>query len=345
MIRFSCPGCGAVYSVTDEKAGKTGKCPKCQTPFTIPAAEAPAPVAPPPPPPKPSSNPFAELAADDAPRKKKPSKADLDDDFDDRPKTKGRRDEDDDYDDAPKKKPARAVDDDEDRPKKKPRRDDDEDDYDDAPKKKKAPSKAELDDEDDRPRKKSRRDEDDDDYDAPKKKKPARAAADDDFDDEDDRPRKKKGKSGLLLTAAILEVITAALYVPCGGLGLFAASVLGFGASTTSQMTGTAVRLTPEGEAFLTFLQVLSGISLIAGITAIPACIGCFTKKKWCVMLNLAVGGLLILLSLVYMAAAAMYSKQALDFVSILFFLLLPLSFGVVAILAATNKNVKRVLS
>ena len=36
MIRFACPGCSATFTVTDEKAGKTGKCPKCQTQFTIP---------------------------------------------------------------------------------------------------------------------------------------------------------------------------------------------------------------------------------------------------------------------------------------------------------------------
>jgi len=36
MIRFSCPGCQAVYTVGPEKAGKTGKCPKCQSQFSIP---------------------------------------------------------------------------------------------------------------------------------------------------------------------------------------------------------------------------------------------------------------------------------------------------------------------
>src|SRR5689334_19576064 len=46
MIRFSCPGCGATYTVDDAKGGKTGKCPKCQSQFVIPAAEGGA--APPP---------------------------------------------------------------------------------------------------------------------------------------------------------------------------------------------------------------------------------------------------------------------------------------------------------
>ena len=56
MIRFSCPGCQALYTVGPDKAGKTGKCPKCQSQFTIPKldgegmggpvpASAPAPVS------------------------------------------------------------------------------------------------------------------------------------------------------------------------------------------------------------------------------------------------------------------------------------------------------------
>lgn len=47
MIRFACPGCGATYSVPDEKANKTGKCPKCQGQFIIPAAETPVHAPPP----------------------------------------------------------------------------------------------------------------------------------------------------------------------------------------------------------------------------------------------------------------------------------------------------------
>ncbi len=48
MIRFACPGCSATFTVTDEKAGKTGKCPKCQTQFTIPAAAVEELIIPPP---------------------------------------------------------------------------------------------------------------------------------------------------------------------------------------------------------------------------------------------------------------------------------------------------------
>jgi len=40
MIQFNCPGCQASYSVSDERAGKQGKCPKCQTAFTVPTPTA-----------------------------------------------------------------------------------------------------------------------------------------------------------------------------------------------------------------------------------------------------------------------------------------------------------------
>ncbi len=78
MIRFSCPGCSATYTVGDEKGGKSGRCPKCQSQFTIPMPDAstsvpastpsaptlpPTPSAPklppvpPPPPPPPAAGP------------------------------------------------------------------------------------------------------------------------------------------------------------------------------------------------------------------------------------------------------------------------------------------------
>src|SRR5690242_5080167 len=70
MIRFSCPGCGAVYTVDDAKGGKTGKCPKCQTQFQIPTPEGAGPPPPPaaeppatlpPPPPTPPTDPHAPV--------------------------------------------------------------------------------------------------------------------------------------------------------------------------------------------------------------------------------------------------------------------------------------------
>ncbi len=73
MIRFACPGCASTFTVDDSKAGKVGKCPKCQSQFQIPksdasaAVESPpvAPTAPPPvvqkvlPPPPPAALPAA----------------------------------------------------------------------------------------------------------------------------------------------------------------------------------------------------------------------------------------------------------------------------------------------
>ncbi|MFO0935941.1 MAG: hypothetical protein U0798_05425 [Gemmataceae bacterium] len=36
MIEFSCPGCSAIYSLPDDKAGKKGKCPNCRALFLVP---------------------------------------------------------------------------------------------------------------------------------------------------------------------------------------------------------------------------------------------------------------------------------------------------------------------
>ncbi|MCX7014558.1 MAG: zinc ribbon domain-containing protein [Candidatus Sumerlaeota bacterium] len=44
-IRFNCPNCQSTLSIAEEHAGKTGKCPKCKGPVTVPAPppQAPAP--------------------------------------------------------------------------------------------------------------------------------------------------------------------------------------------------------------------------------------------------------------------------------------------------------------
>lgn len=63
MIRFACPGCTATFTVTDDRAGKAGQCPKCQSQFLIPSEllpddetvgvqPPPLPVQPPPLPPE-----------------------------------------------------------------------------------------------------------------------------------------------------------------------------------------------------------------------------------------------------------------------------------------------------
>ena len=38
-IRYECEKCGSVLKIKDDLAGKPGKCPKCKTPFTVPAAD------------------------------------------------------------------------------------------------------------------------------------------------------------------------------------------------------------------------------------------------------------------------------------------------------------------
>lgn len=43
-IRFKCADCGSSMKIKDELAGTKGKCPKCKTEFTVPAADAAEPV-------------------------------------------------------------------------------------------------------------------------------------------------------------------------------------------------------------------------------------------------------------------------------------------------------------
>lgn len=146
MIQFSCPNCAAVYSVPDQKAGKTGTCPKCQTQFIVPDADpAPAPepegdVAIKPCPkcasklvvapgdlgkdvecPKcqtvyravragagPSGPVVADVEEETPRRKRRFSDEDVEDDEDDdRPRKRSRRDDDEDDDDRPRKRRRR----------------------------------------------------------------------------------------------------------------------------------------------------------------------------------------------------------------------------------------------
>ncbi|MFO0888475.1 MAG: M48 family metalloprotease [Isosphaeraceae bacterium] len=62
-IRVECPGCGGTFRVADASAGKRGKCPRCQGPIVVPAAEAAPDVAepvPPAPAPEPETYALAE---------------------------------------------------------------------------------------------------------------------------------------------------------------------------------------------------------------------------------------------------------------------------------------------
>ncbi len=205
MIRFACPGCQASFTVGDEKGGKTGKCPKCGTAFSIPMPDpASAPKPPPPPPVDPNAPveiapcPKCGLALTVEPQhlgaevecptchtifaavdKNAPVS---------KPKPK-----------APPPPVVEAEDDDEDdRPSRRgKRRDDDEDD-------------------DDRPvRKSKRRDDDEDDDDRPVKKS-KRRNDDEDEGEDDGRPRKKKKKrkykeESKRITAVLLAIFTGSL--------------------------------------------------------------------------------------------------------------------------------------
>ncbi|MCU0704954.1 MAG: NINE protein [Fimbriiglobus sp.] len=216
MIRFACPGCSAGFTVADEKAGKSGKCPKCQTRFTIPAAAGPAP---------------APAPADDQPVEIQPCPK-CGDRLSVMPTDLGLEIECPNCQTvfkalkaggsavapAPKggSKPPRpaVVDDDDDRPSKSKRRDDDDEDDDDRPRKR--PSRRDDDDEDDdRPSKRSRRDDDED-------------------EDEDDRPSKRKGKKkgrgskeeSKRMTAALLALFAGNLGVHKFYLGHTTAGVV-----------------------------------------------------------------------------------------------------------------------
>ena len=99
MIRFECPGCRAIYTVKDDKAGKTGKCPSCGSQFVIPQPESdPEPPEPPPPVPIPeaalaipiSPPAITTIKRADRPLRRVERDADEFDDDDDRPRRRRR---------------------------------------------------------------------------------------------------------------------------------------------------------------------------------------------------------------------------------------------------------------
>lgn len=166
MIRFACPGCSATFTVEDEKAGKAGRCPKCQTQFVIPssdasgttaqtasggnaAASAPSSTVEIEPCPKCQTRlsvsptdigldvecPYcqtvfrARQGSAKAPEPPPPPKRKSSFEFDeDRPSRRRRDEDDDDDDDRPRNRRRRVDDDDDDRPSRRRRRDDDDDD-------------------------------------------------------------------------------------------------------------------------------------------------------------------------------------------------------------------------
>lgn len=142
MIQFACPGCSHVFSVADEKAGKTGKCPKCSAQFVIPELETPQAGSSPPPIPQ-SSDPatveinpcpscqakltvaVSDLGLDvECPYCKavyKAKKAGAVATTEERPSRRRRDEDDDDDDDRPRRK-RENYDDDDDRPSKRRRK-------------------------------------------------------------------------------------------------------------------------------------------------------------------------------------------------------------------------------
>lgn len=208
MIRFACPGCAATFTVDDNRAGKSGKCPKCQSEFVIPETEPVAVVSVPVPVPMPI--PVTSLAARNAEEpveiepcpkcatKLSVSGGDIGNDVEcpycktvfqaiepgsrppAPPPAPGRKSVLESTDDNGRPKSRRSdADDDDDRPRK--RRRDADDDADDIPKiKSKSASR--------------RRDEDDEDAPRSRSKPSRRRDEDDDYDD--DRPRKKRYRRG-----------------------------------------------------------------------------------------------------------------------------------------------------
>jgi hypothetical protein len=186
MIRFSCPGCGATYSVEDAKGGKTGKCPKCQSQFVIPMPEGGA--APPPLPksPSPPADPNAPVEIAPCPKcdaRLSVAASDIGVDVEcpycktvykavkpgsgAAAKPKSRASRGDEEEERPSRRRREEDEEEEDRPRPRRRRDEDEE-------------------EEERPSRRGRRDEDDEDEERPSRRR--------DDEDEEDRPRKKKKK-------------------------------------------------------------------------------------------------------------------------------------------------------
>ena len=218
MIRFSCPGCQAVYTVGPEKAGKSGKCPKCQSQFSIPKLDgagitgpaptktAPAPVR------TPAADPDAPVEIAPCPScgtaltvatqylgmdvecptckgvfaAKMPGAV--------KPKTSTTS--------ALARTEAPADEDEDDRPvkKKSKRRDDDEDEDERPVKKSKRAVVEDADDEEEAPRKSKRRDEDD--------------------EEADDRPKKKKKKKRSTSGEISKRTTAGLLAILLGGYGV-----------------------------------------------------------------------------------------------------------------------------
>ncbi len=223
MIRFACPGCAATFTVDDNRAGKSGKCPKCQSEFVIPETEPVAVVSVPVTMPVPVSSLAARNAEEPVEIEPCPkcatklsvSGGDIGNDVEcpycktvfqaikpgsrppAPPPAPGRKSLLESTDDNGRPKSRRNdANEDDDRPRK--RRRDVDDDEDDVPKiKSKSASRRRDEDDDDydspKSKNKSRRRDEDDEENSPKSKSRRRDEEDEDYDD---RPRKKRYRGG-----------------------------------------------------------------------------------------------------------------------------------------------------
>ncbi len=218
MIRFACPGCAATFTVDDNRSGKSGKCPKCQSEFVIPDMEplqstpTPASVSIPAPAPRNVDEPVEIEPCPKCSTKLSVSGSDIGNDVEcpycktvfqaikpgtrppAPPPAPGRKSQFESTDDNGRPKSRRKdSDDDDDRPRKRRRDVDDDDEEDEIPKIKSKSESRRRDEEDhyDSPKSKNKsRRRDEDDEDAPKSKSRRR---DEDYDD---RPRRKRYRSG-----------------------------------------------------------------------------------------------------------------------------------------------------
>lgn len=301
MIRFACPGCSSTFSVDETKAGKSGKCPKCQAAFIIPQAEAPAapPPLPAPPPPvpvpqTPAVDPNAPVEIDPCPKcqtKLSVAASDLGNDVEcpycktvfastragTRPPTPpapppGRKSSSE-FDFSGKAKPRRErdEDDEDDRPRKRRR---DEDEEEERPSKRRS-ARRDEDDDDDRPSRRgrppvSRRDDDEDDDDRPSRRRGRSRRDEDDDDDDYDRPRRQSrsrrrsggsGERSGAVTAASVMTIVV------GVLWLIGAGLVFFGSAFLFSALGGVPRgFGPNAQARDAAEGALVGMTLCCGV-------------------------------------------------------------------------------
>lgn len=309
MIRFACPGCGASYTVDDSKAGKTGRCPKCQSQFQIPAAgegtsapaggSRPGPALPPADPNAPVeiapcpgcdarlSVPAADVGAEvECPYCKSVYVARRPGPGTPPPRPAadaGRSDEEDEYD----------------RPRRRSRH---EDEYEDE------------EDEYDRPRRRSRYDEEEDEYDRPRRR----------------RRRRPAPQSGLVSTIAICNYVLGGLCLLCTclfvGVGAMVPEMQKKG-KMPQNMQGI------EGDVLAVIMFGLGGCNLLLALMLVLAGVGVSQRKNYGRILTFICAGLALLytLYLIYNTLTLLGGGNA---PGLCFSMLLTLMFGAYGVFA-----------